>query len=106
MDGEAAHKRREKVVNTELPKAMALVRQATGNAENGNYDAVLFSAAFKAIENIKDKVEATYHPDRGPFRPEMYRIRRPLTDLCGFTDIRKAIEVCSSFILPRVIPLY
>ncbi len=88
MDGEAAYKRRKKLVDTELPKATALVRQATGN---GNYDAVLFSAAFKAIENIKDKVEATYHPDRGP--------RRPLSNLWDFKEIRKAIEVFPFLIL-------
>ena len=105
MDGEAAHKRRKKVVDTELPEAMALVRQATGNAQDGNYDAALFSAAFKALENIKDKVEATYHPDRGRFRPEMYHIRRPLSDLCCFMEIRKSIEVFPSLILTTCSPL-
>ena len=89
MDGEAAHKKRKKMIDTELPKAMALVRRA----EDGNYDAVLVSAAFNALENIKDKVEATYHPDRGRFRPEMYHIRRPLSDLWDFKEIRKSIEV-------------
>ena len=93
MDGEEARKRRKTVVDTELPKAMALVRQAIGNADDGNYDAVLFSAAFKAIENIKDKVEATYHPDRGQFRPEMRHIQRPLSDLWCLQEIRKSIEV-------------
>ena len=104
MDGEAYY-RREKLIDTELPNAMALVRQAAGNARNGNYAAVLFSAAFKAIENIKDNVEATYHPDRGRFRPEMYRIRRPLADLCSFKEIRKSIEVFPSLILTTFTPL-
>ncbi len=102
IDGEAAHKRREMMFHTELPKAVALVRQSTGN---GNYDAVLFSAAFKAIENIKDKVEATYHPDRGPFRPEIYHIRRYLSDLWSFREIRKSIEVFLSLILSTSTPL-
>ncbi len=102
MDGEAALKRRKEIVDTELPKAAALVRQATGN---GNYDAVLLSAAFDALENIKGKVEATYHPDRGQFRPEMYLIRRPLSDLWGYKEIRKSIEVFLSLILPRLLLL-
>src|SRR5258706_12553935 len=101
MDGEAAHKRRKEMVDTELPKAMALVRQA----EDGNYEAVLFSAAFNALENIKDKVEATYHPDRGRFRPEMYHVRRPLSDLWDFKEIRKSIEVFLSLILTTFTPL-
>ena len=105
MDGEAARKRRKKMVGTELPKAMVLVRQATRNAENGNYDAALFSAAFKAIENIKDKVEVTYHPDRGRFRPEMFQIRRPLSDVCGLQEIRKSIEVFPFLILTTFAPL-
>ena len=88
MDGEAAQKRRKKIVDIDLPRAMPLIR--TGNA---HYDAVLFSTASNALENIKDKVEATYHPDRGRFRPEMFHIRRPLADLWRFNDIRKSIEV-------------
>ena len=105
MDGEAARKRRKKMVGTELPKAMVLVRQATRNAGDGNYDAELFSAAFKALENIKGKVEATYHPDRGRFRPEMFQIRRPLSDVCGLQELRKSIEVFPSLILTTHTPL-
>ena len=105
MDGEAAYTRRNKVINTELPKAMALVRQATGNAQDGNYDAVLFSAAFKAIEDIKDKVEATYHPDRGRLRPVVFHIQRPLSDLWEFKDIQKSIEVYLPLLLTTSTPL-
>ena len=101
MDGEAAHKRRKRMIDTELPKAMALVRQA----EDGNYDAILFSAAFNALEKIKDKVEATYHPDRGRFRLEMYHIRHPLSNLWDFKDIRKSIEVFPSLMLTTPAPL-
>ena len=105
MDGEAAYKRRKEVVDTEGPKATALVRQATGNAEDGNYDAVLFSAAFKAIENIKDKLEATYHPDRGRFRPEMRHVQYALSALWSFEDIRKSIEVFLSPVMTTSTPL-
>ena len=103
MDGEAAYKRREKAFDTELPKAMALVHQALGNAQDGNYDAALFSAAFKATENFKDEIEATYHPDRGPLRLEMYRLWRALSDLHSWKEPRKAIEV---FYSPRLLLLY
>jgi hypothetical protein len=105
MDGEAAHKRRKKILGTDLPKAMALVHQATGRAQNGNYDAPLFSAAFKAIENIKDKLEATYHPDRGRLRLEMHDVWCALSDLYGCKEIRKSIEVFSSLIFPTYAPL-
>ena len=104
MDGEAAHKRRGKIIYTEAPKAIALVRQAVGNAGNGHYDAALFSAAFKAIENVKDKVEATYHPARGRFRLEMYLIRRPLSDMWCLKEIRKSIEVSLFLILTTSTP--
>ncbi len=104
MDGEAAHKRRNEIIYTEAPKAIALVSQVTGNAKNGHYDAALFSAAFKAIENVKDKVEATYHPDRGRFRLVMYHIRRPLSDLWSFKEMRKSIEVSLSLILTTSTP--
>ncbi len=104
-DGETARKTRERMVDTELPKAMALFHQATGKARDGNYDAGLFSAAFKAIENIKDKVEATYHRDRGRLRPEMYNIQRALSDLWQFKETRKSIEVFLSLILTTSIPL-
>ena len=90
------------MIDTELPKAMALARQSERNAHN---DAGSFSTAFNALENIKDKVEATYHPDRGRFRPEMYHIRRHLSDLLGFKDIRKSVEVFRSFILSMPTPL-
>jgi len=103
MDGEAALKRRKEIVDTELPKAMALVRQATENG--GNYGAVLLSAAFNALENIKDKVQATYHPDRGRFRLEMHHIWRPLSQAWCFKEIRKSIEVFLSLILPRLLLL-
>jgi hypothetical protein len=93
MDGEAARKRREEELTIKLPKAMALACQATDNAAEGDYDAELFSAAFKAIEVIRVKVEATYHPDRGLFRPEMCHIWRVLSDLHFWKDIRKSIEV-------------
>jgi hypothetical protein len=105
MDGGAARKRRKKMVDTELPKAMALVRQATGNTREGNYDATLFSTAFKAIENIKDKIEATYHPDRGQLRPEMSHMWRRLSDLYGRMEIRKSIEVFSFPMVPTPAPL-
>ena len=105
MDGEAAHKRRKKILVTELPKAKVLVHQATGNARNGNYDAALFAAAFKALENLKDKLEATYHPDRGRLRLEMYSVWCPLSDLHGCKEIRKSIEVFSSLTLPTYTPL-
>ena len=101
MDGEATHKRRKKIFDTELPKAMALVHQAT---RDGNYDAALFSAAFKAIENIKGKMEATYHPDRGPLRLEMYPLWQALSDLYGWKELRKSIEVFSSLILSTSTP--
>jgi len=106
MDGEAACKRRKKIFDTELPKTVALVHQATGNARDGNYDAALFSAAFKAMEHMKDKIEATYHQDRGRLRPEMHHMWRHLSDLYGCIKIRKSIEVFSSLYFPRPFLLY
>ena len=98
MDGEAARKRRKKLVDIEVPKAMAIVQQAIGNAQDGNYDAALFSAAFKAIEGVKGKVEATYHPGRGSLRPEMLSVWRALSVLHSAKEIRKSIEVLYCYI--------
>ena len=108
VDGEAAHKRRKNISGTELPKAMALVHQAIGNARAGNYDAALFSAAFKAIENIKDKIEATYHPDRGPLRLEMYPLWRVLSDLHTVVGRNHENQSRYSHLLysPRLLLLY
>ena len=93
MDGKEARKKREKLVDIALPKATALIQQAVGKAETGHYDAALFSAAFKAIEGVKSKVEATYHPARGSLRPEMTFVWRRFADLYSVKEIRKSIEV-------------
>jgi len=105
MDGEVARKERKQVVDIELPKAMVLVRRAIGKARDGNYDAALVSVAIKAIERAKDKLEATYHPDRGCLRLEMAHMWRGLSDLHNIAEIRKSIEVFSSLILPTSTPL-
>jgi len=105
MDGEAARKRRKTILGTELPEANALVYRAAGNAQNGDYDAVLFSTAFKALESIKNKLWATYHPDRGRLRLEMYSVWLLLSELNGCKEIRKSIEVFSFLILPMCTPL-
>lgn len=93
LDGDAARKRRANLVDIEVSKAMALVRQVIGNAQNGNYSAALFSAAFKAMEDVKGKVEATYHPHRGSLRPEIAYVWRGFSDLYGTKEIRNSIEV-------------
>ena len=98
MDGEVNRKKRKEIIDIELPKAMILVRRAIGNAGKGNSDTAPLSSALKAIENIKDKVHATYNSERGPFRPEMCRVWRPLADLNGVKEIRKAIEVLLSLL--------
>jgi hypothetical protein len=95
MDGEAACRRRKELIGIELPKAQALVTQAIRNAEAGNYNAAQFSAAFKAVESIKNKVEATCHPERGFFCPGMCWIWRPLTDMSRVKDLRKSMRVLS-----------
>jgi len=105
MDGEAARKRRERILGTELHEAGALVHQTIGNAQDGEYDTALFSAAFEAIENLKDELEATYHPDRGRLRHEMYSVWLLLSELNGCAEIRKSIEVFSFLILPTCTPL-
>ena len=105
MDGEEARKRREKLVGTALPKARVLVQQAIRKAENGNYNATLFSTAFKAMEGVKSKIEATYHPDRGSLRPEMYSVWRGLSALYSAKEIRKSIEVLHFLYFPRLLLL-
>ena len=106
MNVQAARERRKEVLDSELPKAAVLVRRTVGNAREGKYDAALSSTALKAIENVKDKVEATYHSECGLFRPEMYQIWRYLADLYSVKEIRKAIEVPSSLILSTPLLLY
>ena len=103
MDGEEARKKRKKLVGIALPKAIALVQQAIGKARNGNYDAALFSAAFKAMEDVKSKVEATYHPDRGSLRPEMSFVWRGFSELYLAKEIRKSIEVLHFLYFPRLL---
>ena len=98
MDGFAARRRRETVLEIDLSKAVVLARQATDKANGeGKYDTALFSAAFKAAESVKDKMEATYHPERGQFRPEMYSMLSLLTNLHGFKDMQESIEVFYAF---------
>jgi SET domain len=107
MDGKPARERRREAADTGISEATALVRQTTGRAHTRNQDVALHSAAIRAIEHAKVKVQATYHPERSQFRPDMYDLWRALSDLYHNTEIesRKSIEVLSFVILSTPTPL-
>jgi SET domain len=98
MDGKPARERRKEAVDAGLSEPTELIRQTTGQAHTRNQGV---SAAIRAIEHAKDKVQATYHPERGQFRPEMFHLWKALSVLYHNTGIewRKLIEVLSFVIL-------